>query len=728
MFYSDKPINEKENDKLNRVGFSNQLARAILSYTNTDNFTIGLCGKWGTGKTSIINMTIQEILNITKEYDEDEKPIIITFNPWNYSDCTQLISQFFETIQSKIKVDETNERLNAIGNALQKYSSVFEYSSYIPVVGKYLSPIKTLLENAGIHITEKTGNTNLNDQKELVIDALKSQKQKIIVIIDDIDRLNNEQIRLIFQLVNSLASFPNMIYLLSFDREIVSRALEQEQNCNGDEYLEKIIQVPFEVPKASKTLIDDAFCVMYSDIIFNNKVLIDGFDKEYWWFVFHSCISPFVNTMRDVNRIMNAFKFKFGLMYEETNCVDLLAITTLQVCAPEIYTWIFNNKESLVGGINSISGVDQKENKAFYLKLFNDIYPQNPQQMLTILQSLFKYFSWKTGGYNPCKDEETDLMRKDKIASKERFDRYFNLSLEEITINKRQIIDTINNYTTEELHKYFFDLMHSKKLSDYLREFIAYVDDVPISRYIMFIEEFIYLETIEENQQHGFFSYNPAYQCKNCINEILKRNSKHGNFELLNSLISNANKTTFPYFCKIIIDIEVSYGRIESKYSFSDKFISEEDLVNIEKLFKDKVEELYKEDSFFEFGGCTYVVKLWKFVHKESYDNYIKCFLEEPINIPKYLCSFANIWNNSDGMNGWYFEEESFNEYITKEQAYEMILALKNTKDFNLLQFKFKEIAIAYYIWYNLETKKHEEIYKDKVDSIVVEWEQSVES
>lgn len=95
MFHSDKPIDKKEYDCLNRTEFSKQLAKAILEYTRTDNFTISLCGKWGSGKTSILNMVIEEIAAISKNNMEDEKPIIIRFDPWNYSDCSQLISQFF---------------------------------------------------------------------------------------------------------------------------------------------------------------------------------------------------------------------------------------------------------------------------------------------------------------------------------------------------------------------------------------------------------------------------------------------------------------------------------------------------------------------------------------------------------------------------------------------------------------------------------------------------------
>ena len=98
MFGTDKPIEKIENDKLNRKSFSQQLAHAILSYKSQDNFTIGLCGRWGTGKTSIINMVIDEISHKTS--DSLNKPIIVKFNPWNYSDKAQLIRQFFNTIMS----------------------------------------------------------------------------------------------------------------------------------------------------------------------------------------------------------------------------------------------------------------------------------------------------------------------------------------------------------------------------------------------------------------------------------------------------------------------------------------------------------------------------------------------------------------------------------------------------------------------------------------------------
>ena len=83
MYSSDKPIFEVEDDKLNRAGFAQQLAEAIVAFNSSDNFAISLCGKWGCGKTSILNMT----LSCLEKYRE--KIICIRFNPWNFSDSNQ---------------------------------------------------------------------------------------------------------------------------------------------------------------------------------------------------------------------------------------------------------------------------------------------------------------------------------------------------------------------------------------------------------------------------------------------------------------------------------------------------------------------------------------------------------------------------------------------------------------------------------------------------------------
>ena len=81
---------------------------------------------------------------------------------------------------------------------------------------------------------------------------MSSPEATVLVIIDDIDRLSSEQIRLNFQLVASVAKFPNTAYLLVFDKEVVVKSLEKVQEVDGEDYLEKVIQMPIQIPDIHK--------------------------------------------------------------------------------------------------------------------------------------------------------------------------------------------------------------------------------------------------------------------------------------------------------------------------------------------------------------------------------------------------------------------------------------------------------------------------------------------
>ena len=105
-YNTEKPINNQDQDLLGRSFFSSQLGKAIYEYNAKDGLVIGLFGKWGTGKTSIINMAINEINSLAnsdkKEKSNENKPLIIKFSPWNYSDKDNPITLFFQSLKNKI--------------------------------------------------------------------------------------------------------------------------------------------------------------------------------------------------------------------------------------------------------------------------------------------------------------------------------------------------------------------------------------------------------------------------------------------------------------------------------------------------------------------------------------------------------------------------------------------------------------------------------------------------
>lgn len=123
---------------------------------------------------------------------QEVKPIIMKFAPWNYSDKDNLISMFFQSLKNKINVQDNEELKNKVGKALSDYAGAFDALSLVPVIGSGVAAIlKTLAQAKGTELMECA---DLDMTRRILEDALIQAEKKIIIVIDDIDRLANSQI------------------------------------------------------------------------------------------------------------------------------------------------------------------------------------------------------------------------------------------------------------------------------------------------------------------------------------------------------------------------------------------------------------------------------------------------------------------------------------------------------------------------------------------------------
>ena len=117
---SDEPIDKPEEDFLGREDFAKNLAESLNLWNKKKSLIIGLFGKWGSGKTSVINLAeyyLEE--KIKEQIEKTNNPIIIKFNPWSYSETKDLISPFInqirESIEKKNKIKNTRRIIRAQG-------------------------------------------------------------------------------------------------------------------------------------------------------------------------------------------------------------------------------------------------------------------------------------------------------------------------------------------------------------------------------------------------------------------------------------------------------------------------------------------------------------------------------------------------------------------------------------------------------------------------------------
>ena len=81
---------------------------------------------------------------------------------------------------------------------------------------------------------------------------LDASGKRFLITINDLDRLQDGEIRTILQMVKTVGSLPNVVYLLAYDRAIVWRALDKDWERVGPKFAEKIVQQEIELPRPSK--------------------------------------------------------------------------------------------------------------------------------------------------------------------------------------------------------------------------------------------------------------------------------------------------------------------------------------------------------------------------------------------------------------------------------------------------------------------------------------------
>jgi len=348
-FGLDQPLHSSDQDLLGRKGFAKNLATAITRCEGSSSIVIGLYGTWGSGKTSLINMAIEGLNSLQKGIAGHRKVIVIRFSPWNFSDQNTLIAQFFEKLSAVLNRKDQSQQLKDAGKRLRKYSALLTPATYIPGIKDYAKVMVDLTKESA----DKAD--GLAEAKAQDLDAIKldlnlilaNANTKLLIVIDDIDRLSNVEIKQIFQLVKCLADFTNTIYLLSFDRSVVVNALKSVQGCDGSKYLEKIIQIPFEIPSISDGDLQKIFLQRLQEIV--GHIPEERWDNLYWSNLYHSGIRHLLSTIRDVDRLNNTLRLSFPLVEDEVNACDFIAITAIQIFAPSLYQVLREDAEDFTG-------------------------------------------------------------------------------------------------------------------------------------------------------------------------------------------------------------------------------------------------------------------------------------------------------------------------------------------------------------------------------------------
>lgn len=716
-YLTDRPINTADNDLLGRANFSRQLGKSICEYNGTEGLVIGLFGKWGTGKTSIINMAIGEIEHQTR--NDKNKPLIIHFSPWNYSDNNNLIGLFFKSLENKVNLKGYERLKNLTGSALQNYSWVIDGLALVSIDGaSTLMLIKFIFKVIKAKFTKKT---SLDEAKKKLELALRISDNKIIVIIDDIDRLTNSQIRDIFQLVKQVGDFSNIIYVLVMDREVVCRALNKVHGIDGKKYLEKIIQVPFEIPEINKLNLQKIFLTNIKEVFVEFSK--DTIDQDYWAEVFRNCIEPYIKTLRDVSRVVNAFRFRYGILYKETSFEDMVAITVIEVLEPALYKWISHNKDRVcrtsLHSLLSINSNNQNSHELYFEEFTN--LKLDPKITINFLTTIFPAFAADINKEGYYYGDEQSIRRNKRVANEKKFELYFMYNLDDIKISRSTIEDCIFKFDLEDLSKIIEEIDQQGNSQYFLDELDSFIENIPEERLVLIASVLLRKKNGFQGEDFSQFYMISAHDTAETliIRIIRKIERAEKRYELIYSAVNKVSESNLGTIASIINNIEISYSRVrEESQSVESLIINYDQLKRIEKDYIAKINNIIKDHQIFDLYKGNIAFNVWLYLDKNNAEGYLNNILKSDINILKFICSIASRWNGTDGC-GWDFNLDRYSSFITKEKIFNIIQEFNKTE---LCKFsKINQIKLASFVL-NYDKNDWERINEVDAQKLVEKW------
>lgn len=379
-FLIDLPISNFADDKLGYGKYASEIADRINKSNFEKSFAIGINGKWGMGKTSFINL-------IKSEVDQDNI-IEINFNPWNSQSSKAIVIDFFDTLQEKL-----GPYHYSLAKQLKKYSSkLIEVNN------------NTITQSIQTAIFTLTGFESTLSLHSGIDETLKNINKKIVIYIDDLDRLDSEEIIEIIRLIRNTANFNNTFFIVAYDRNYIINALNNYNLYKGDVFLEKIFQIEVTLPYFKKDILRKCLAdsltlrlpIEYKEII--------NYDILGNYYITPRYLNKWLDNMRDVTRLSNTILLNIEKLKGDVVFNDFLRIELLRLKYPSVYESLHRHRSDFLDNSTIMTKVYR-----YQLKLTNNSNNTNLSKEELVNKTVFG--EYLTSNKEQLMIDSTDILK-----------------------------------------------------------------------------------------------------------------------------------------------------------------------------------------------------------------------------------------------------------------------------------------------------------------------------
>lgn len=343
-FHGDRPVETADNDRFGLAAIAERIANAIREQSAGHGLVLGIEGAWGSGKSSLVALVKQRLSK-----PDDGDVAIVDFAPWLVGDRDQLLVTLFEELSRSIDAiaqasgDATGTSVSAARSAAEQLR---RYATYLGPAGKLVGVAGLALPGLGVAgkimeglaaaASENVEGPSLAARKASIERALADLDRRIVVLVDDVDRLDPTEVAELLRLVRSVADFPNVTYLLCYDGARLATAISTAVGvADGRAYLEKIVQLELTIPRPETF----ALRRMFSDGL-ATFATCEGDAGQRLAHVIDRLGNRFFDTPRTVNRVLDALRFYWPALEGQVDLPDLVWLRILAAGAPATFRWV----------------------------------------------------------------------------------------------------------------------------------------------------------------------------------------------------------------------------------------------------------------------------------------------------------------------------------------------------------------------------------------------------
>jgi hypothetical protein len=339
-YFEDTPVVSD----IKKTEQANQIVELISSSNFKGSFSVGIMGTWGHGKSSFIN-GIKESL-VSSAHSQDI--ILVNFSPFLNHKEEDIISEFFTSFSGQ---------LGRYSGSLSK--SLMDYASSISKLYKRGEKVSFLDEYRF---------TNEKPAYELYLkinQQISGIGKKIVVFIDDLDRLSAREILEVFKLIRNTSNFNNTIFIIALDKTYVINSLNEKSISLEVKFIDKFFQLEVFLPEISLLELSNHLLGLLEK---SNKI-----DEENIDIVRVAINKPstlfdrYVKNFRDCVRLANQIIYDHLVMKDlvkEIDANDFLNLIFLRSRFPEIYSDLLQNREKYLEHFDRKFSLIEKDGKS----------------------------------------------------------------------------------------------------------------------------------------------------------------------------------------------------------------------------------------------------------------------------------------------------------------------------------------------------------------------------